>query len=87
MEFEEFSYQSHSENPDLKERAELLEMAIESLPEKYREVIVLKEFLGFSYQEIADLLGVTLPSVRINIYRAKQKIKEILTPYLEDYHE
>ncbi len=67
--------------------AELLQTGLDALPEKYREVLVLKEFLDLSYKEIADVLKTTLPVVRIRIYRAKNKLREILTPYLEDvYH-
>lgn len=82
---EDFAFPADDPNSDSKEKLDLLETAMESLPKKYKEVLVLKEYLGFSYQEIADLLDSTLPSVRINIYRAKNKVRELLSPYLHDY--
>lgn len=67
-----------------KQLNELLQTAIDALPKKYREVIVLKEFMDMSYKEIAQALDSTLPIVRIRIYRAKNKLREILAPYLEE---
>lgn len=81
---EDVSFSLADKSVDKTERAELVNTALEALPKMYREVLVLKEFLGFSYSEIADILETTLPSVRIRIYRAKQKIKELLTPYIND---
>jgi RNA polymerase sigma-70 factor (ECF subfamily) len=45
---------------------------------------VLREYDGLSYQEIADLTQTSLATVKIRIFRAKQKIREILAPYLSD---
>ncbi len=66
------------------ELAHLLETALAALPDDYREALVLKEHLGLSYNEIAEVLGTTMPIVRTRIYRAKGKLKDILAPYLED---
>ena len=84
---EDFNFPIDDPNSDSREKLDLLETAMESLPKKYKEVLVLKEYLGFSYQEIADLMETTLPSVRINIYRAKHKLREMLSPYLQDYQK
>lgn len=69
---------------DKKQTSELLHTAIDTLPHKFREVIVLKEFMDLSYKEIAEVLEVSLSVVRIRIYRAKNKLREILTPYIEE---
>ena len=63
---------------------EILQTALDALPKKYREVIVLREYLDMSYNEIAKTLGTTMPIVRIRIYRAKGKIRELLAPYFEE---
>lgn len=63
---------------------ELLQTALDALPKKYREVIVLREYLDMSYNEIAEALGTTMPIVRIRIYRAKGRIRELLAPYFEE---
>lgn len=67
-----------------KQLNELLQTALDALPKKYREVIVLREYLDMSYKEIADAIGTTMPVVRIRIYRAKGKIRELLAPYFEE---
>jgi RNA polymerase sigma-70 factor (ECF subfamily) len=67
-----------------KELLSLVTTALELLPEDYRESFVLREYDGLSYQEIADLTQTSLATVKIRIFRAKQKIREILAPYLSD---
>ena len=63
------------EQSTLKER---VENAITSLPIEIREPFVLREFDGFSYQEISEQLGITLGGVRQRIYRAKLAMRESL---------
>lgn len=67
-----------------KQLNELLQTALDALPKKYREVLVLREYLDMSYKEIAEVLDTTMPVVRIRIYRAKSKIRELLAPYFEE---
>lgn len=59
------------------ERAELrarLEIAIEALSEREREVLVLKEFEGLRYREIAELLGVPIGTVMSRLYTARKRL-------------
>ncbi len=67
-----------------KQLNELLQTALDALPKKYREVIVLREYLDMSYNDIAKALDTTMPIVRIRLYRAKGKIRELLAPYFEE---
>ncbi len=67
------------------ELKQILDRAIDSLPDEYREPIVLKEFFGLTYKEIASVTNTTLPVVRTRIWRAKSKLREIMAPYKEDY--
>lgn len=69
---------------DKKELVELIKRAIELLPNDYKEIFILREYDGLTYQEIADVTGTSLATVKIRIFRAKQKIREILAPYLTD---
>lgn len=62
---------------------ELIASALAKLPEELREAIVLREYEGFSYQEIAELTGQSLSSVGVRIYRAKQQLRVLLAPLLE----
>ena len=54
----------------------VLRRAIMCLETKYREVIILKEYQGFSYSEMGDILGLTVPAVRSLLYKARIMLKE-----------
>jgi RNA polymerase sigma-70 factor (ECF subfamily) len=56
----------------------LLESAIAQLPEKYKAAIILCYFQELPYQEIADILGLSLNLVKVRIFRAKKQLLEIL---------
>ena len=56
----------------------LLEAAIAQLPEKYKTAIILCYFQELPYQEIADILGLSLNLVKVRIFRAKKQLLEIL---------
>jgi RNA polymerase sigma-70 factor (ECF subfamily) len=58
---------------------------IKELPESYRTVLVLSELEGLRNNEIADILGVTLGTVKIRLHRAKEKLKEKLSTGCEFY--
>jgi RNA polymerase sigma-70 factor (ECF subfamily) len=63
------------------ERAELrarVQAAIEKLPEREREVLVLKEFEGLRYREIAELLGIPIGTVMSRLYYARRRLAEHL---------
>lgn len=55
-----------------------LERAIAALPEKAREVLVLRDVEGYKYAEIADITGVSLGTVKAQIHRARGLVKEAL---------
>ena len=55
-----------------------LEEAITHLPEKYRAAIILCYFQELPYQEVADILGLSLNLVKVRIFRAKKQLLEIL---------
>lgn len=61
-----------------------LRSAIADLPEVFRTTIVLREIEGMSYEEIAELTGVSLGTVKSRIARARQRLQYQLQTYLED---
>ena len=61
-----------------KEMNECIRGYIEKLPEDYRVALVLSEYEGIKNNEIAEILGVTLDTVKIRLHRAKEKLKETL---------
>lgn len=55
--------------------------AINSLDEKFREVILLCDIDGFTYAEIAKIVGIPVNTVRTRLHRARTKLKEALKDY------
>lgn len=55
-----------------------IEKAIEELPEKQRTVVQLRDIEGKNYQEIADIMGLTLSDVKVNLFRGRQTLKQKL---------
>lgn len=75
-----------SPNDDLatQEFYDHLKQAIAKLPEAFRTTIVLREIEGLPYEEIAEMTGVSLGTVKSRIARARAKLQETLQPYLND---
>ena len=71
---------SHSANPEEKaiqqDRIELVRRLIDGLPEKQRSVMQLRDFEGKSYKEIAAIMNISEEQVKVNIFRARQTIKQ-----------
>lgn len=57
------------------EQLQLIHQAINSLPEKQRTIVQLRDIEGKSYKEIAEILGITEEQVKVNLFRARQRIK------------
>lgn len=60
-----------------------LREAIQDLPEVFRTTIVLREIEGMAYEEIAEITGVSLGTVKSRIARARSRLQSQLQPYLE----
>lgn len=58
-----------------KEMNQCIRNFIEALPGDYRTVIVLSEVEGLKDQEVAEILGVTLSTVKIRLHRARERLK------------
>jgi RNA polymerase sigma-70 factor (ECF subfamily) len=73
-----------SQSYEQKELLELIGMALKHLEFEYREVFVLRLYHGMEYTEISDITGEPANTVRTRVWRAKEKIKAILSPYVTD---
>jgi len=73
--YDERSILSDEHHSDL---GELLNMALERLPEQQKTVILLRDYEGYSYKEIADITGLTEPIVKISIYRGRMELKRFI---------
>jgi RNA polymerase sigma factor (sigma-70 family) len=61
-----------------------LRVAIADLPEAFRTTIVLREIQGMAYEEIAEITGVSLGTVKSRIARARQRLQSQLQGYLDE---
>jgi RNA polymerase sigma factor (sigma-70 family) len=68
-----------------KERKNIIEEAIESLPKKYREVIVLRHQKEMEYEEIAKKLKLPLGTVKAHIFRGREMLNRYLKEKIKHY--
>jgi len=66
------------------ERMKLIHQLISELPEKQRVIMQLRDIEGESYKEISNVLQLTEDQVKVNLFRARQKIKQRYTD-IENY--
>lgn len=82
----DFSVQADISFED-KELNDLILVAIDLLDSETKEVITMRVFNDMSYNEIADTLGITSARARYLVFNGKQKIKQILDPYIKDIYK
>ncbi len=66
------------------EKVTMVRAAINNLPEKQRSALILREYDQLEYQEIANILGQTVSSVKSLLFRARASVKLQLEPYFEE---
>ena len=73
----DMSYASNPEEQAVqRDRIELVRRLINGLPEKQRSIMQLRDIAGKSYKDIAAILSISEEQVKINIFRARQTIKQ-----------
>ena len=76
--------ESHPEHTlDLAERQTQVRDALAQLSVEFRTVLVLKEMEGLAYEEIAEIVGCPIGTVRSRIHRARSELREKLKPVFE----
>ena len=72
--------QSHASNPEQvaiqHDHAQLVRQLINELPERLRTCMQLRDIEGKSYRDIATILDITEQQVKVNIFRARQAVRE-----------
>ena len=61
----------------------LIERAMGNLPERFRELLVLRELEGLSYRELADVAGIPMGTVMSSLSRARQALRGALDNQLK----
>jgi RNA polymerase sigma-70 factor, ECF subfamily len=65
------------------EESRLVRRTLAEMQPEYREVLVLREYQGLSYREIAGITGATESAVKARLFRARQALAGMLRPALE----
>ena len=76
--FSEVEFNLHSSIEQYSDLKEILEMAILKLPEDQRSVVMLRDYEGYSYQEIGEITGLKEAQVKVYIFRARKFLKEFI---------
>src|SRR5579859_5962581 len=58
----------------------VVDWALAQLPAQFRAAVVLREYYGLSYQEMADVLGIPIDTVKSRISRGRQALADLLLP-------
>jgi RNA polymerase sigma-70 factor (ECF subfamily) len=69
---------SPSATLEREEIARITQSVLEDLPEIFRTVLILREYEEMAYQDIADLLGISIGTVESRLFRARARFKERL---------
>jgi RNA polymerase sigma-70 factor (ECF subfamily) len=60
-----------------------IQAAVDSLPEIYRTVFLIRDVDGLSTEETADALGISVPTVKTRLHRARMALREAIRAYFE----
>jgi RNA polymerase sigma-70 factor, ECF subfamily len=83
-----YSYQVSDSGPspeqalECKEQEQAIQKALGKLSGDHRSIIILRDIEGFSYGEIADVLGISIGTVKSRVARARADLKKSLIRYL-----
>ncbi len=58
--------------------------ALSRLSHEHREVLVLKEIEGLKYEDIAEILGVPIGTIRSRLHRARLELRDLLVPHEDE---
>jgi len=72
------------EQAQRKDLGQWVQAAVKQLPLSQKEAIVLREYHGLSYAEIAQVLGCSMENVKILIFRAREALRKELAPLLKE---
>jgi RNA polymerase sigma-70 factor (ECF subfamily) len=60
-----------------------IQVAVDQLPESQRSVFLMRDVDGLSTEETAELLGVSIPTVKTRLHRARLTLREAITRYFD----
>jgi RNA polymerase sigma-70 factor, ECF subfamily len=80
--------EAHTESPyetlAAQEMREVVQQALMQVPEAYRATVILRDLEGFSYEEVSEVLDISVGTVKSRVLRGRRALREILEPVLQD---
>lgn len=70
---------------ETQEIAEITHRCLDEMPDLFRTVLVMREFEELGYQEIADVLGISIGTVESRLFRARARFREALVRLFPEY--
>jgi RNA polymerase sigma-70 factor (ECF subfamily) len=86
-EFDEEMHFGYGKNESDVALKELLDKTISQLPILLKEALILREYEEYSYQEIADILGIDLSLAKVRVHRARLLLRKMLQPLVKEINE
>ena len=74
---------SPADNAETREQHQQVLAALGRLDAEYRAVLVMRDIEGFDYQQMADVLGLPLGTLKSRLFRARLALRDEIRPYLE----
>ncbi|HOK50641.1 MAG: RNA polymerase sigma factor [Bacteroidales bacterium] len=78
VDFEQINVNHYAHSEHYSDIQEILHQAIEKLPPAQKSVILLRDYEGYSYDEIAQITGLSEAQVKVYIYRGRMFLKNYL---------
>jgi len=76
--FGEVNFNEYAHSDGYSDLKEILDEAISKLPEIQRSVVMLRDYEGYSYQEIGEILSLSESQVKVYIFRSRKFLKNYL---------
>lgn len=73
-----------NENTTAIENNEILSRALAQLNADYRELVLLRDYEGFSYREISEITRLSESAIKAKLFKARLKLRDMLLPILKD---
>jgi len=67
-----------------RELGQLLATEVSRLRPEYKEVVILRDYEGLSYEQIAQVLGCSIQAVKSRLFRARSALRHRLQRYLDE---
>lgn len=76
--FDDVDFNEHHHSRQFSDLKKILNDAVAKLPETQRSVILLRDYEGYSYEEIGEITGLNESQVKVYIYRARMFLKQYI---------